>query len=313
MPVIPLECPSCGTELRIDSDESAAICKHCGKPFVINEAIVLNYIKLVTAVDEKALVLKEFEFDGDVLTRYNGKAPTVVIPGNVTAIGRKAFEDCREIAEVRLPDSIKVIEEYAFAGCDNLKSIVFPETLEKIGNYAFAECSALEELELPQSVGEIGPYAFVRCYSLDSKKQIDNLRIVAPALGGLIELCDSTGENDTFLFLGFSELGMSVESSTYFFYSYKDFMRLFSIEAHSNDPYLLRLSVENAQQRYEAISDIQKSYSELIGLLDRAKISRSKIETINIPHFIWKQGKGLNYKVTDIGSVQVLKIRFVQE
>ncbi|MBR3701060.1 MAG: leucine-rich repeat protein [Clostridiales bacterium] len=343
MPVIPLECPSCGTELRIDSDESAAICKHCGKPFVIKEAIVLNYIKLVTAVDEKALVLKEFEFDGDVLTRFNGKAPTVVIPGNVTAIGRKAFEDCREIAEVRLPDSIKVIEEYAFAGCDNLKSIVFPETLEKIGSYAFAECSALEELELPNSVGEIGSYAFVRCYSLDSvkmpssnsnvhetaftgdsdvhfiwpddwaKKQIDKLRIVAPALGGLIELCDSTGENDTFLFLGFSELGMSVESSTYFFYSYKDFMRLFSIEAHSNDPYLLRLSVENAQQRYEAISDIQKSYSELISLLDRAKISRSKIETINIPHFIWKQGKGLNYKVTDIGSVQVLQIRFIQE
>ena len=48
-------------------------------------------------------------------------------------------------------------------------------------------------------------------------------------------------------------------------------------------------------------------------LLDRAKISRSKIETINIPRFIWKQGKGLNYKVTDIGSVQVLQIRFIQE
>ena len=73
-------------------------------------------------------------------------------------------------------------------------------------------------MELPQSVGEIGPYAFVRCYSLDSvrmpssnsnvhetaftgdsdvhfiwpddwaKKQIDKLRIVAPALGGLIEI-----------------------------------------------------------------------------------------------------------------------------
>ena len=66
MPVIPLECPSCGTELRIDSAESAAICKHCGKPFVVNDAIVLNYIKLVTAQDEKALVLNEFEIDGDV-------------------------------------------------------------------------------------------------------------------------------------------------------------------------------------------------------------------------------------------------------
>lgn len=343
MPVIPLECPSCGTELRIDSDESAAICKHCGRPFVVNEAIVQNYIKLVTAVDETALVLKEFEFDGDVLTRYNGMSSEVAVPGNVTVIGSKAFEDCREIIEIRLPDSLTQIEDNAFAGCDNLKRVYFPDSLKKIGSYAFAECSALEELELPSSIEEIGSYAFVRCFGLNSvklpssksnvhetaftgdtdvrfiwpddwaKKQIDKLRLVAPTLGGVIELCDTTGENDTFLFLGFSDLGMSVGSSTYFFYSYKDFMRLFSIEAHSNDPYLLRLSVESAQQRYEAIADIQKSYSELIGLLDRAKIGRSKIETINIPHFIWKQGKGLNYKVTDIGSVQVHKIRLIQE
>ena len=61
MPVIPLECPSCGTELRIDSDESAAICIRCGKPFVVNEAIVLNYIKLVTADTGKALAYKEFD------------------------------------------------------------------------------------------------------------------------------------------------------------------------------------------------------------------------------------------------------------
>jgi hypothetical protein len=343
MPVIPLECPSCGTELRIDSDESAAICRHCGKPFVVNDAIVLNYIKLVTAENEKSLVLNEFETDGSVLKRYNGLSPVAVIPDNVTVIGSKAFEDCREIVEVHLPDSLTEIEDNAFAGCDNLQTVEFPASLKKIGSYAFADCPALETLELPSSIEEIGSYAFIRCYMLNSvklpssqtkihetaftgdkdvkfvwpddwsKKQIDKLRLVAPSQGGLIELCDSTGENDTFLFLGISGMGMSVESSTYCFYSYKDFMRLFSIEAHSNDPYLLRLSVESAQQRYEAIADIQKSYSELIGLLDRAKICRSKVETINIPHFIWKQGKGLNYKVTDIGSVQVHKIRLIQE
>ena len=343
MPVIPLECPSCGTELRIDSDESAAICRHCGKPFVVNDAIVLNYIKFVTAVDEKALVLNEFETDGDILKKYNGMSPVVVIPDNIAVIGSKAFEDCREVVEIRLPDSVREIEDKAFSGCDNLKTINLPESLKKIGSYAFSECGSLEKLELPFSVEEIGSYAFVRCYMLDSvklpssqakvhetafmgdkdvsfiwpddwaKKQIDKLRLVAPALGGLIELVDSTGENDTFLFLGISDLGMSVESSTYYFYAYKDFMRLFSIENNNNDPYLLRVSVENAQLRYEAISDIQKSYSELISLLDRAKIGRSKVETINIPHFIWKQGKGLNYKVTDIGSVQVLQIRLIQE
>jgi hypothetical protein len=91
-------------------------------------------------------------------------------------------------------------------------------------------------------------------------------------------------------------------------------MRLFSIGANNNDPYLLRMSVENASRRYDAIADIQKSYSELIGLLDRARISRSKVETINIPHFILKQGKGLNdFKITDIGMVPVLQIKLVQK
>ena len=343
MPVIPLECPSCGTELRIDSDESAAICKHCGKPFVVNEAIVLNYIKLVTAVDEKSLVLNEFETDGDILTKYNGMSPVVVVPDNVKVIGCKAFEDCRELVEVHLPDPVREIEDNAFAGCDNLKDIDLPESLKKIGSYAFAECGSLKILELPYSIEEIGSYAFVRCYMLDSvrlpssranihetaftgdkdasfiwpddwaKKQIDKLRLAAPSLGGLIEIVDTAGGNDTFLYLGISDLGMSVEATTYYFYAYKDFMRIFSIENNNNDPYLLRVSVENAQLRYEAISDIQRSYSELISLLDRAKIGRSKVETINIPHFIWKQGKGLNYKVTDIGSVQVLQIRLTQE
>lgn len=343
MPVIPLECPTCGTELRIDSAESAAICKHCGKPFVVNDAIVQNYIKLVTAVDEKALVLKEFEIEENVLKKYNGTLPFVVIPDNVTVIGSKAFEDCREVVEVHLPEHISEIEDNAFSGCDNLRNIDFPESLKKIGSYAFSECGSLEALELPSAIEEIGSYAFVRCYSLNSikmplssakvhetafmgakdarfiwpddwaDKQIDKLRLVAPALGGLIEIVDRNGTNDTFLFLGISDLGMSAGSSTYYFYAYKDFMRLFSIENNNNDPYLLRTSVDNAQLRYEAISDIQKSYSELIGLLDRAKIGRSKVETINIPHFIWKHGKGLSYKVTDIGSVPVLQIKLIQK
>ena len=343
MPVIPLECPSCGTELRIDSAESAAICKHCGKPFVVNDAIVLNYIKLVTAQDEKALVLNEFEIDGDVLKRYNGTSPVVEIPSDIRIIGSKAFEDCREAEEVLLPDSLEEIEDNAFSGCDNLRSVNIPGNLKKIGSYAFSECWSLETVELPSSIQEIGSYAFVRCYSLGSvklpsskanvnetaftgdkdvefvwpddwaNKQIDKLRLVAPAQGGILEIVDTKKENNTFLFFGISDLGMSVESGTYYFYAYKDFMRQFSIENNNNDPYLLRVSVDTAQQRYEAIADIQKSYSELIGLLDRAKIGRSKIETINIPHFIWKQGKGLSYKVTDIGSVPVLQIRLIQE
>ena len=351
MPVIPLECPSCGSELRIDSDESAAICSCCGRPFVVNDAIVQNYIKIVTEAEAgnvNALVYDEFDKEDGVLKRYNGSSSVVIVPDDVKNIGSKAFEDRREITEIRLPDSVVEIEDNAFSGCDNLKTVYFPDSLKRLGSYAFSECSGLERIELPSSIEEIGPYAFSGCFMLDyvkmpssvsnvhetafmgdrdvrfdwpddwDKKQIGKLKIAAPALGGLISLFDSDGENgnvsESFLFLGISGIGMSMESIHYNFYAYRDFMRLFSIGANNNDPYLLRVSVDNAQQRYDAIADIQRSYSELIGLLDRADISRSIVETINIPHFIWKQGKRLNdYKVVDIGSVPVLQIRLVQK
>ena len=351
MPVIPLECPSCGSELRIDSDESVAICSRCGKPFVVNDAIVRNYIKMVTeaeACNVNALAYDEFEIEDAVLKRYNGSSAEVAVPDNVMIVGSKAFEDRKEITEIRIPDSVKEIEDNAFTGCDNLRTVYFPDSLKKLGSYAFSECSGLERIVLPSSIEEIGSYAFSGCFMLDyvkmpssrsnvhetafmgdrdvrfdwpddwNEKQIDKLKIAAPSQGGLISLFDTNGENgavsESLLFLGISGVGMGMASINYNFYSYRDFMRLFSIGANNNDPYLLRLSVDNAQQRYDAIADIQRSYSELIGLLDLADISRSKVETINIPHFIWKQGKRLNdYKVVDIGSVPVLQIRLVQK
>lgn len=351
MPVIPLDCPSCGTGLMIDPDESAAICGRCGKPFVVKDAIVQNYIRLVTEkndCDSTALEYKKFEIEDDVLIRYNGSSPYVVIPGNVTVIGSKAFEDCREISEIRLSDSVKEIGDNAFAGCDNLRTVNFPDSLKKIGSYAFSECTELKAIELPGSLEEIGQYAFSGCFMLGSvkmppsktkihetafmgdkdalfdwpsdwaRKQLDKLKIVAPALGGMISLHDPDGDTDTvsdpLLFMGTSDLGTYVESNRYNFYSYQGFMSLFSIEKNNYDPYLLRTSVDTASQRYDAVADIQKSYSELIGLLDRADISRSIVKTVNIPHFIWRQGKHLHdYKIMDIGVVPVLQISLKQE
>lgn len=340
MPVIPLECPSCGTGMIIDSDESAAICTLCGKPFVVKDAIVLNYIKIVTDTKETALTCDEFELEGVILKKYNGSSSFVDIPDNIKVIGSKAFEDCKDIVEVRMTDSVEIIEDNAFTGCGNLQTVHFTDKVKRIGSFAFSECSCLKEIIFPETVETIGAYAFSSCYMLSSVKmpsaqadvhetafagdsdahfvwpddwknrQLRKLKIVAPAIGGMVNLFDSGGACDTvsetLLYFGTSDLGLS---DGYNFYTYKGFMNLFSIDKNNNDPYLLRMSVENARSRYEKIEDIQKSYSELITLLDRAKISRSKIEMINIPHFIWKQGKSLNdYKIKDIGVVPVLQI-----
>lgn len=341
MPVIPLECPSCGTGLIIDSDESAAICTSCGRPFVVKDAIVLNYIKIVTDTNETALTCDEFETEGDTLKKYNGSSPCVDIPDNIRVIGSRAFEDCKDIVEVNLTGSVEIIEDNAFTGCGNLQTVHFTDKVKRIGSYAFSECACLKEVILPEAVEKIGPYAFSSCYMLSfvkmpsaqsdvhetafagdsdarfewsddwKSRQLKKVKIVAPALGGMVKLFDSRGACDTvsetLLYFGTSDLGLS---DGYNFYTYKGFMNLFSIDKNNNDPYLLRTSVENARMRYEAVEDIQKSYSELISLLDRAKISRSKIEMINIPRFIWKQGKSLNdYKIKDIGVVPVLQIK----
>ncbi len=343
MPFIPLECPFCGAELRIDSDESASICIHCGKPFVVKDAIVENYIKLVTEIKGDISILEDFETEDGVLKRYNGASAIAVIPGDVKSIGSKAFEDCRWIREVRFPESVSEIQDNAFSGCSNLQSVLLTSSVRKIGSYAFSECTALKSIELPDSVEEIGPYAFSGCFMLGSVrmpsskteihesafmgdkdlvfdwpadwkyKQWDKLRIAAPAAGGLVSLCDQETDPDcnkgTLLFLGISEPDMK-----YNFYTYHGFMHLFSIGKNNDDPYQLRLSVEYAQQRYDAIADIQKSYSELISLLDRADISRDIVQMINIPHFIWKQGKRIkDYKLSDIGPVPVLQITLRQE
>lgn len=351
MPVIPLECPSCGDELRINSDESAAICSSCGRPFVVKDAIVQNYIRLLgnaKSVSMQEPEYEEFVIEDGVLKRYNGTSTAVVIPDDVRIIGKKAFEDRREIMEVRFPGSVTEIEENAFAGCDNLQAVHFPDSLKKIGSYAFSECACLKTAALPYSVEEIGPYAFSGCFMLGSvrmpssrsdvhetaftgdkdmsfywpddwaDKQIGKLKIAAPSQGGKFSLCGSVEEEGvsgvTLLFLGTSGPGSFVESNKFNFFTYKGFMRQFSLEANNGDPYLLRTSVDTAGQLYDAIADIQKSYSELIGLLDCADISRNLVEMINIPHFIWRQGKRLNdYKVVDIGTVPVLQIKLVQK
>ncbi len=349
MSVIPLECPSCGTGLKIDPEESAAICGSCGKPFVIKDAIVQNYIKIVTARengDSGIYAIEEFETEDGILKRYNGTSRSVTIPDDITTIGSGAFEDRKELTELHIPDSVSVIEDNAFVGCENLREITLADSVKKIGRYAFSECSKLKAVALPKDIEEIGPYAFGGCFSLCvvkmpssrakidetafmnckdvvfdwpedwAEKQLDKLRIVAPTRGGLINLCASESEDlsEPLLFLGASEYGNLVESNKFNFFTYRDFMRQFSLGANNDDPYQLRVSIERATLMYDSISDIQRSYSELIGLLDCADISRRKVEPINIPHFIWKQGKGLNdYKVMDIGPIQVLQIKLVQK
>ena len=173
MPIIPISCPSCGASLRVDSNKDAAICDYCGKPYIVKDAIVSNYINNVTyknnydmhrVGDSKS---KDFEVHGGKLIKYNGEATDVVIPDNVKVIGEEVFESL-PITSVKIPSSVAEIGRYAFHACKELVNVNISKGVKKIENCAFEECKSITKIELPAGLEDIGPGAFEYCISLTS-------------------------------------------------------------------------------------------------------------------------------------------------
>lgn len=79
----------------------------------------------------------------------------------VTAIGERAFEDCRLLTgSLLLPSTIMSIGKGAFDGCSGLSGTLnLPESLVYIEEQAFMDCG-IEDLHIPESVKKIGQFAF---------------------------------------------------------------------------------------------------------------------------------------------------------
>lgn len=147
MPIIPLNCPNCGGHLTIDSSHDAALCEHCGTPFVVKDAIVQNYIQNVTNINADTVNIytqKDFVIRAGVLEKYNGESPNVVIPDTVKIIGEEAFRGTG-IEHVVIPESVHTISDYAFCECMCLKELTIPKSVTLIGYGAFWNCDELEE------------------------------------------------------------------------------------------------------------------------------------------------------------------------
>ena len=90
----------------------------------------------------EALGTDEYEDDGDV-------------------IGAGTFESSG-LKRIKLSSTIKRIEYCAFENCKNLRDIKLPDGLTYIGKRCFYG-SGLESVTIPPSVRAIGPYAFCEC------------------------------------------------------------------------------------------------------------------------------------------------------
>lgn len=93
---------------------------------------------------------------------------TFVIPGMVSLIEEKAFNDCDKLESIMIPYSVVTISANAFNNCNQLKNITFPNRVEDIGSNAFNNCSKLETVSIGSSVKSNLFDVFLSCNSLKS-------------------------------------------------------------------------------------------------------------------------------------------------
>ena len=168
MPLIPLSCPNCGGNLTVESSKDAAICEFCGKPYIVKDAIVQNYINNVINIDTvNVFAGKDYVVKSGVLVEYNGEGSDIKIPDSVKELSADVFAGL-PIETLEFSEGIKIIPAYAFQNCKALRKVVFPNSLETIGESAFGGCVSLVKLEIPDNVKLIDTNAFRGCINLES-------------------------------------------------------------------------------------------------------------------------------------------------
>lgn len=92
----------------------------------------------------------------------------IVIPNDITSIGKRAFSNCDKITNITIPNSVTAIKEGAFLDCNKLTNIVIPNSVTTIEDYTFERCSGLTSVVIPDTVTSLGEYVFADCSSLTS-------------------------------------------------------------------------------------------------------------------------------------------------
>lgn len=122
-------------------------------------------------------------FDGDV-TKIGAKAfekcknlISVTLPNGVTTLGERAFFECSAMESIDIPEGVTTIGNNAFYNCDALITIVIPEGVTKISSGLFHDCNNLASVVIPEGVITIGERAFQAC-NLSSVTLPDSLTTI---------------------------------------------------------------------------------------------------------------------------------------
>lgn len=127
-----------------DIDELYKLCNnpHLHGTVVLRYKTISNLTCLLYSIGIDPLLYLNYIPDNFLVS---SSIKSIVIPGNMISIGRKAF-----------------------SGCNNLISVIIDSGVKSIGDYAFFDCAKLVDVTIPDSVESIGFFAFIRCPQLTS-------------------------------------------------------------------------------------------------------------------------------------------------
>lgn len=91
----------------------------------------------------------------------------VTIPGHITKIETRAFDNCRNLQSVIMAKGVQEVGgSEVFAFCSSLTNVTLPDTITKIGHRIFDSCSELTGITIPKSVVSMGTNPISRCAKL---------------------------------------------------------------------------------------------------------------------------------------------------
>lgn len=87
---------------------------------------------------------------------FHGSAlENIELPTTLKRIEYSAFQDCKNLKNIRLPDKLEYIGKRCFCG-SGLKDVVLPTSLRTVAQSAFAKCESLKTVKLNEGLEVLG-------------------------------------------------------------------------------------------------------------------------------------------------------------
>ena len=111
----------------------------------------------------------EYGFGANIVSNtYSGGQGVILFDGNVTKIGREAFQNKTKLLSIDIPYGVTKINTLAFDSCENLRSIVIPDSVTEIGGHILSYCYRLSSIVLSSNITFLNTGICLNCNSLVS-------------------------------------------------------------------------------------------------------------------------------------------------